>query len=293
MSLFNYLFSHRKLGIRRGDFVVEIGSGGAPFLRSDILVERFIEDGIERHIGIILDRAAISADGATLPFPDKSIDFIFCSHVLEHIPDPESFLNEMSRVGKRGYIVTPHGDYEMLDPRRCHLWSVWNEGGILYLKQKKSWDEYPEVSAYYRKITALPGYWSFFGKHYPAFNTILEWEGKIDYQIEKHNEFDLSKFRKASDTAIPQANATIPPKQRIRSWVSKAIRPLISAHWSIDPNNNILCCPLCKGTLSPIVSETTYTKCNECGAKFPVKGLIARLVKEEAIFENTAKNHKD
>lgn len=35
MSFLNYLLFHRKLGIKRNELVVEIGSGGDPFLRPD------------------------------------------------------------------------------------------------------------------------------------------------------------------------------------------------------------------------------------------------------------------
>jgi ubiquinone/menaquinone biosynthesis C-methylase UbiE len=47
------------------------------------------------------------ADINQLPFEDKSYDFVYCSHVLEHVDDPMRACAELVRVGKRGYVETP------------------------------------------------------------------------------------------------------------------------------------------------------------------------------------------
>ncbi|MBO6766225.1 class I SAM-dependent methyltransferase [Maricaulis sp.] len=45
-----------------------------------------------------------TANGEALPFPDRSFDRIICSEVLEHVPDPDRFLSEISRLLKPGGI---------------------------------------------------------------------------------------------------------------------------------------------------------------------------------------------
>lgn len=50
-------------------------------------------------------------DGRTLPFPDESQDYVFASHVLEHIVDYLNALREWYRVTKIGgfiIICVPH-----------------------------------------------------------------------------------------------------------------------------------------------------------------------------------------
>jgi SAM-dependent methyltransferase len=42
-----------------------------------------------------------------LPFKDKEFDYVICSHVLEHVPDPFKLKAEIERVGKAGYIELP------------------------------------------------------------------------------------------------------------------------------------------------------------------------------------------
>ena len=48
------------------------------------------------------------------PYADKEFDFVTCSHVLEDIRDPVWAVEEMSRVGRAGYVETPSPAYEML-----------------------------------------------------------------------------------------------------------------------------------------------------------------------------------
>lgn len=46
-----------------------------------------------------------------LPFKSNSADFIYCSHVLEHISNLEGFLKEIHRVLKKDaelYVIVPH-----------------------------------------------------------------------------------------------------------------------------------------------------------------------------------------
>lgn len=48
-----------------------------------------------------------------LPFPDKSFDVVLCTHTLEDLPNPTFVIDELSRVGKRGLIVTPSMGQDM------------------------------------------------------------------------------------------------------------------------------------------------------------------------------------
>ena len=59
---------------------------------------------------------------APYPFKDNSIDFIYCSHCLEHLKEPELFFNECQRIMKKGarlHIIVPH--YK-------HAWAYSNFG---------------------------------------------------------------------------------------------------------------------------------------------------------------------
>lgn len=60
-------------------------------------------------IGVDMDYPGY--DGKTLPFPDESQDYVFASHVLEHIDNPMQAVKEWFRVLKpQGHLVicVPH-----------------------------------------------------------------------------------------------------------------------------------------------------------------------------------------
>lgn len=55
-------------------------------------------------------RPDVFGDGARLPFVDGCLDGVLCLEVLEHVPEPESVLNEVARVlkpGGRAWITMP------------------------------------------------------------------------------------------------------------------------------------------------------------------------------------------
>jgi SAM-dependent methyltransferase len=65
-------------------------------------------------------------DGGKLPFGDGELDFVYSSHMLEHVYNPELFLTEWMRVVKEGgylFVVLPHRD---LYEKRYELPSKWN-----------------------------------------------------------------------------------------------------------------------------------------------------------------------
>lgn len=71
----------------------------APYGKSKLKAERFVGLDITRD---------------TLPFKDKEFDVCLCTHTLEDLPNPFLIMDEMSRVAKRGLIVTPSMGEDMV-----------------------------------------------------------------------------------------------------------------------------------------------------------------------------------
>ncbi len=94
--------------------IMDIGPGSYPFYRATCFVD---------HDRGILERAEKEIPGANtlhvndlsdIPADDKSFDYVWCSHVLEHVNDPKAAVAEMSRIGKCGTIVVPSAIKEAL-----------------------------------------------------------------------------------------------------------------------------------------------------------------------------------
>lgn len=74
-----------------------------------------------------VDKDYPNYDGKKLPFPDESQDYVFTSHVLEHILGPYAAIREWFRVLKVGgylIIIVPH---MFLYEKKFALPSRWNE----------------------------------------------------------------------------------------------------------------------------------------------------------------------
>jgi SAM-dependent methyltransferase len=90
--------------------VLEIGPGHNPFEGVTHVLERDVTDGRERGGNpLIVPTAAklIVGEATVLPFAAASFDYVYASHVLEHVEDPASACAEIMRVAKAGYIETP------------------------------------------------------------------------------------------------------------------------------------------------------------------------------------------
>jgi len=86
------------------------------------------------------------------PFKDKQFDFVYCSHVLEHLDNPVAGALELSRIGKRGYIEVPSGYctmylfYGLVHPK----WFFYTDpdGGFVFTQ----WD--PRILKFYEDLAA-------------------------------------------------------------------------------------------------------------------------------------------
>jgi len=136
-------FFERKIfikNIKKDDLVLDVGSGDKPFWRADVIVDKYLEDDQQRHSGaIVYDKRKlfVKADVENLPFKDKVFDFVFCSHLLEHVENPDKAIRELNRVAKRGYIEVPNGIVDLLKPFPPHLWYCDYKDGILTFMQKE------------------------------------------------------------------------------------------------------------------------------------------------------------
>src|SRR5204862_3065044 len=89
----------QKLNPPTTGLVLEIGSGDNPNPRSNVLVDRFLgADNRERGGDLVVDRPFVVADAHHLPFRNGAFAYAICSHILEHMDDPQQFARELERT---------------------------------------------------------------------------------------------------------------------------------------------------------------------------------------------------
>src|SRR3989344_3020091 len=136
-------FCERKIFVKnidKNDLVLDVGSGDKPFWRADVIVDKYLKDDQQRNSGSMLfDKKKLFIQGnvENLPFKDKVFDFVFCSHLLEHVENPDKAISELTRVAKKGYIEVPYAIVDLLKPFPPHLWLCNYENNMLTFHQKK------------------------------------------------------------------------------------------------------------------------------------------------------------
>lgn len=129
--------------VDRNTIIADIGFGHDPVRGATYYIDRDngeSDDRGGRTAEEVPPEKFIQADVTKgIPLGDKSCDLVIASHIIEHIPDPESFCKEMSRIGKAGYIEAPGIVQEIIQNRSVHLWYVTKFRGVIYLIRKPDW----------------------------------------------------------------------------------------------------------------------------------------------------------
>ncbi|HID56274.1 TPA: methyltransferase domain-containing protein [Candidatus Poribacteria bacterium] len=275
------------MNIRPDDFVLEIGSGHDPKVRSDVLCDKFIEDNTQRGGPIVADRMLVAADGQYLPFADKSFDYTICSHVLEHVEEPELLLKELMRVSYRGYIETPSEIAERLYGWPYHNWIVNLINGKLVIQKKVGESQFGQL--FHCLAAHDKDFARFHQRYHHLFLVRYEWEGRINYTILPP---DPSPLQLESTQAVEELLMNVPEESLFDFFISY-IKNSLPQRWKIKIKSflakrrkppaktlkDIVVCPLCKGEVEWRRNEII---CHRCDIAYPIKnGIPYLLIPEE------------
>ena len=133
------------------------------------------------------DKTFVKINEKKLPFKDKEFDFIIASHVAEHVEDISYFLNELARVGKKGYIEVPTKleDNLVFENKKAHIWHlVFDDvNNKLNISKKIQYIEPVLTVSTIKKLN----------DHFRESLVIeLYWEDSIEFNI-KDNNLELSE----------------------------------------------------------------------------------------------------
>lgn len=85
---------------RGKSLVVDVGCGQKYFDEATELID---------YIPLNTDKKVHQLDVSwdKLPYEDKEVDFLYCRHTIEDIPNPRWLISEINRVAKAGYVECP------------------------------------------------------------------------------------------------------------------------------------------------------------------------------------------
>ena len=246
--------------------VLEVGSGGSPYFRANVLIDGYNETRERHWAPFITDRPSVLGMGESLPFRDKSFDFVIASHVLEHSADPEKFLLELQRVAKAGYIETPDAFMERINPYWDHRSEVTVREGILEIRKKFSWCPDSDLVALYedRAKNLIAG--SVIPSNPFTFHTRFYWSNLIPYRI-LNPEVD-------SGWLPPSVEQTTQIQMSFRAKVGRIVLAFVRFWFSQNKRNSqiqlqsLMRCPSCKS--NELQFSETELVCAGCGRTYEV-----------------------
>jgi uncharacterized protein YbaR (Trm112 family) len=256
--------------VDKHSLVLEVGSGGNPYPRANVLLDAY-EETRERHWApLIHDRPTVLAYGEELPFKDKAFDFVIASHVLEHSPEPEKFLGELQRVASAGYIETPDAFMERINPYKDHRLEVTLRDGSLLIRKKPAWivdnalvELYEERAKTWVTRELIPN-------HPFSFHVRYYWRDRINFQI--INPMEDATWQPV-ETDKPTGNRE-GSRKSVRTILLQWMRRLFSRN---GRNNRIdvlplLRCPECHGV--DFKQGDDRLECKSCHAWYEIRNGI-------------------
>jgi SAM-dependent methyltransferase len=214
--------------------VLEVGSGGNPYPRSNVLLDAY-EETRERHWDTLVhDRPTVLSFGENLPFKDKVFDYVIAAHVLEHTPYPEKFLAELQRVARAGFIETPDGFMERINPYKDHRLEVTVRDEGMVIRKKPAWIYDAELVELYENRVKKIITRETIPRHAAKFHMRYFWKDQIKYSV-VNPQVDASWAPPATDT-----NAIFQPQLGIKGKLRLLILGLIRRLFSQGGRNAIL-----------------------------------------------------
>jgi SAM-dependent methyltransferase len=261
--------------VKNDDLVLEVGSGGNPYFRANVLIDAY-EETRERHYApLVADRPTVLGFVEHLPFKDKAFDFVIASHVLEHSSDPEKFLAELQRVGKAGYIEVPDAFMERINPYLDHRLEITaRDGRLLITKKGQSLVDADLVSLYEEKAKRVIT--SDTMHKFPfEFHVRYYWSDSIDAKV-MNPDIDAS-------WPAPLSKSTTIPNQGLKSVIKTKALTLVRSLLSQRQRNakiqlkDLLACPVCGS--AELVNSHEILSCNGCNTDYPIRNGIPVMYK--------------
>ncbi|MCR4432285.1 MAG: methyltransferase domain-containing protein [Tepidanaerobacteraceae bacterium] len=290
------------LDIDKDDWVLEIGGGPSPFIRSDILADKFLLDNTQRASSLVVDRPLVICDAHYLPFLDGSFDYVFCSQILEHLENPQLFLREIARVGRKGYIETPNEIRERMFGWPFHKWIVDKDENGLVLREN---DVEQAFGLFFHRLQWENYEFSrFCFTAHDLLNICYEWHGKPNFRFAKEGEYRLPSQKVSinvddvkdlvlSEPYKDRLSNRIRILRKVKKGMPKKLKKILRSlfyspsyghrHSEDEAMNyifSVLACPICKRKVSIKPHKEDEIVCVKCGQNYELRNGIPFMLVE-------------
>ena len=279
----NYICRNMKFHINRHQTVIDIGSGHAPLVRSDILCDfiPFNETSQRPVAGIYTPpNRFVVGNVLELPFGTKKFDFAYSRALLEHVPDPKKACEEISRIAKKGLLILPSYLWEIMGGSKPHLWLISRKEDTLVFQRKTS--KHLELNAQIPEIIRnSEQYESLFNAFYDYFYINFYWKDSIPIEVinddpnayiykEKFPIVKAENFKNKFKS--PKAIAL-----KLNIFLFETFRKLLGGQKKIDLLS-VIACPFCKESFQN--EENKFLFCKHCNVQFPIVDDVPFLVRD-------------
>ncbi len=188
---FSYQKEYIDFSIKKGDKVLDIGSGSYPFPLATYLADFYEGKTTHRAGELVKDkRPFLKCNVENTPFKNKEFDFVYCAHVLEHVDSPAKACEELMRIAKRGYIETPT---RMLDTmmnftsiKNHHKWFVEKLGNsLIFMEFDSEKMRDTNISSFFEQFQSewKNPFQDLVGRNQDLFNNMFLWQDKFYYYV--------------------------------------------------------------------------------------------------------------
>ncbi len=159
---------------------------------------------------------------------------MICEQVLEHVENPARFIQEMSRVAKKGYLETPSLIGEYLIPKKSHKWVLLDIDGVVVMFEKEKLGlndsiDFGELFLNYFPRQSIG--WKIIQRtHHQALTMSYEWKDKIEFLINPEDERMINYFKKP--WTLDMVN-NVMPQRSLQREASMAVSAFVDITQSI------------------------------------------------------------
>lgn len=181
--------------------VADVGPGTYPFRRANIFID-YDQYTLSKALEAVPNAKAMCTEleDGLADIPDKYFDYIWCSHLFEHLDNPMKCARVLSRVGKRGTLVIPGAIKEGLFnfEERQHKWLILphpsGRGGPIFVSHHPDIAQLkdPDIQkSLCRLFRSRPGHncceadflREWFWQKEKYLDVIYHWEGSLEIMV--------------------------------------------------------------------------------------------------------------